>query len=105
MAFARVIRCCERSAAEAPIEVDDDLSLNILFNASLFLSKTAGRMNDKREMSSVRLFWRGWLLVLLRRGCTVPVRRTRKFAVNFMRWTYCLLKLFLSMCPSSKIHT
>ena len=41
----------------------------------------------------------------LRGGGTVPVRRMRKFALSFMSSTYCLLVLFLSMWPSSKIQT
>lgn len=59
IAFARVMRCCERSAAEASAEAEEGFSLNMLFKASLFLAKTAGRMNDNSEMSSARLFWRG----------------------------------------------
>ena len=59
MAFARVMRCCERSAAEASAE-EAGLSLNILFRASAFLVKTVGRIKERREMSSVRLFCRGY---------------------------------------------
>jgi len=55
MAFARVILCWERRAAEASAE-EVGLSLKILFNASLFLANTVGNINDNNEMSSVKLF-------------------------------------------------
>ena len=55
IAFARAMRCWERRAAEAPAE-EVGLSLNIDFKASLFLAKTVGRMNDNREINSVKLF-------------------------------------------------
>src|SRR5271169_4136832 len=57
--LARVMRCWERRAAEAPAE-EVGLSLKILFRASEFLAKTVGRMKDRREMSSVKLFCRGY---------------------------------------------
>ena len=57
--MARVMRCWERRAAEAPAE-EVGLSLKILFRASEFLEKTVGRMKERREMSSVKLFWRGY---------------------------------------------
>jgi len=58
--FARVMRCCDnRAALEAPREEDVGLSLKMDFKASAFLAKTVGRMKDKSEMSSIRLFCRG----------------------------------------------
>ena len=62
-------------------------------------------MKDSKEISSVRLFWRGYGQPNLRVVYTVPVKRTRKFAESFMSWIYCLLILFLSICPSSKMQT
>ena len=53
------MRCWERRAAEAPAE-EVGLSLKILFRASEFLEKTVGRIKERREMSSVKLFWRGY---------------------------------------------
>jgi hypothetical protein len=52
------MRCWERRAAEASAE-EAGLSLKIDFRASAFLVKTVGRMKERREMSSVRLFCRG----------------------------------------------
>jgi hypothetical protein len=62
------MRCWERSAAEASAE-EAGLSLNIDFRASAFLVKTVGRIKERREMSSVRLFCSGCnALVGLREG-------------------------------------
>jgi hypothetical protein len=55
------MRCwLSRAAEEAPREEDVGFSLKILFSASAFLVKTVGRMKESREMSSIRLFWRGY---------------------------------------------
>ena len=55
MVFARVMRCCDKRAALEAV----GLSLKMDFKASAFLAKTVGRMKDRSEMSSIRLFCRG----------------------------------------------
>ena len=50
------MRCWDKRAAEAPPVAAEGFSLNIDFSDSLFFTKTVGRINESKEISSVRLF-------------------------------------------------